>query len=384
MSGQLLTETDVVAFCREIKSCGECQLSRFCSPCNSKQGSFFCTSKVDSITSCRNASNICISPWPWWVYLCIALIILIILGILFILFYKCCTCLFVRVSEVELQRIKLTEMNFISKFLRPLSTSNDTKDLSSLGKWAIVTGASDGIGKAIAKELLNENLSLILIGRNKEKLKKVVSEFEEELHSGSKQEIRYFIMDFTNPYCYRDFKEYLKTIDDIAVLVNNVGISYPFAQYFEEVSDELLNELIEVNVRSVILMTHMIYKKLKEKKCGAILCIGSGSSQIQSDPLYSVYAATKGVAESLCRSLQSECISEGITVQCHIPMLVTTKLSKVKKESFFVISPKKMAVESIKKLRKGASLYSTSCPYFGHWIQLKLVSESKCHHEKNH
>ncbi|KAK6589326.1 hypothetical protein RS030_213439 [Cryptosporidium xiaoi] len=265
-------------------------------------------------------------------------------------------------------------MNFISRFIHPLFGLNMSKDLTSLGKWAIVTGASDGIGKAIAEELLNEKLSLILIGRNEEKLRRVVSEFEGILHSGSKQEIKYFVMDFNNPLCYADFKKYLKGIDDIGVLVNNVGISYPFAQYFEEVSDELINELIEVNVRSVILMTHMIYRKMKERKCGAILCIGSGSSQLQSDPLYSVYAATKGVAESLCRSLQPECISEGITVQCHTPMLVTTKLSKIKRESFFVISSKRMAVESIKKLKKGPSLYSTSCPYFGHWIQLKFVS----------
>ncbi|KAH7647423.1 hypothetical protein FG379_002544 [Cryptosporidium bovis] len=106
MNDQLLTETDVVSFCRRVKSCGECQLSGLRSPCNSGEGDFVRTSKVDSITSCRNTSNICISQWPWWIYLCLTFIFLIIMGILFILFYKCCTCLFVRVSEVELQEIR--------------------------------------------------------------------------------------------------------------------------------------------------------------------------------------------------------------------------------------------------------------------------------------
>ncbi|KAK6589201.1 hypothetical protein RS030_213438 [Cryptosporidium xiaoi] len=105
MSDQLLTETDVVSFCKRIRSFRECQLSRLCSTCNSG-GDFVRTSKVDSITSCRNTSNISISRWPWWIYLCLTFIFLIIMGILFILFYKCCTCLFVRVSEVELQEIR--------------------------------------------------------------------------------------------------------------------------------------------------------------------------------------------------------------------------------------------------------------------------------------
>ena len=82
---------------------------------------------------------------------------------------------------------------------------------------------------------------------------------------GSKQELQYFLMDFSDSSCYLKFKKYLETIDDIGVLVNNVGASYPFAQYFEELNTELLNELIEVNVRSVILMTHIVYGKMKER-----------------------------------------------------------------------------------------------------------------------
>ncbi|OII74206.1 steroid dehydrogenase KIK-I [Cryptosporidium ubiquitum] len=354
-----LTETDIFDYCRGIKSCGECQLSKFCSPCIISGGSeFFCTSKVDSIVSCRqnNISNICSSAWPWWIYLCIILLLLVVLGMILIILYKCCTCFFLKVQETELEDLK------------------SEKKLTSFGSWAIITGASDGIGKALAKELIKEDLNLILIGRNEEKLQNVVNELLFLKKSDSNQEIRYYIMDFTDPTCYSNFRRYLDTINDIGVLINNVGVSYPHAQYFEETSIDLINELIEVNVRSVLMMTHIVYNHMKKRDRGAILCIGSGSSQLQTDPLYSAYAATKSVSESLCRSLRAECESGNITIQCHTPMLVTTKLSKAKKETFFTISAKRFAAKSIEMLKRPPSVYSTIVPYFGHWLQLLLAN----------
>ncbi|KAH8583750.1 oxidoreductase [Cryptosporidium sp. chipmunk genotype I] len=358
-----LTETDIFDNCRSIKSCGECQLSKFCSPCKiSGSSEFFCTSKVDSIASCQQntMSNICASGWPWWIYLCLVLLSLVILGMTLIILYKCCTCLFVKVQETELEDLNRSE-----------------RKLTSFGNWAIITGASDGIGKAMAKEMAEEDLNLILIGRNEEKLRSVVDELLSLKKPDSRQEIRYYVMDFTNPTCYSSFCKYLDSIDDVGILINNVGVSYPHAQYFEETSIDLINELIEVNVRSVLMMTRIVYSHMKKRDRGAILCIGSGSSQLQTDPLYSAYAATKSVAETLCRSLRAECESKNITIQCHIPMLVTTKLSKVRKETLFTISTKKFCVESIKMLKKAPSVYSTAVPYFGHRLQLLIVSKIK-------
>ncbi|KAJ1607363.1 putative steroid dehydrogenase kik-i [Cryptosporidium canis] len=267
-------------------------------------------------------------------------------------------------------------MSYFSKILSNIYSlfHSTEKKLSSFGKWAIVTGASDGIGKAIAKELINENLSLILIGRNEEKLRIAVEELLSLKGKGSDQEIRYLLMDFTDPTCYSSFSKYLDTIKDIGVLVNNVGVSYPFAQYFEEIGVDLINELIEVNVRSVLMMTHIVYSYMKKNDRGAILCIGSGSSQLQSDPLYSAYAATKSVSESLCRSLRAECESRNIVIQCHTPMLVTTKLSKVKKETFFTISAERFAKDSIRELKRPRSAYTTIVPYFGHKLQLIIAN----------
>ncbi|XP_666678.1 F12A21.14 [Cryptosporidium hominis TU502] len=69
-------------------------------------------------------------------------------------------------------------MNYLSMAINKLFLllNRPEKKLTSFGSWAIITGASDGIGKAMAKELFEEDLNLILIGRNREKLQNVVNE----------------------------------------------------------------------------------------------------------------------------------------------------------------------------------------------------------------
>ena len=80
----------------------------------------------------------------------------------------------------------------------------------------------------------------------------------------------------------------------VGVLVNNAGLSYPYACYFHEVDEELMRSLIRVNVEGVTRVTHAVLPGMVERKRGAIVNIGSGAvSIVPSDLLYSVYAATK-------------------------------------------------------------------------------------------
>lgn len=81
---------------------------------------------------------------------------------------------------------------------------------------------------------------------------------------------------------------------DVGVLINNVGLSYPYARYFHEVDDKLLADLIKVNVEGTTKVTQAVLPGMLQRKRGAIVNIGSGASiVIPSDPLYAVYAATK-------------------------------------------------------------------------------------------
>jgi 17beta-estradiol 17-dehydrogenase / very-long-chain 3-oxoacyl-CoA reductase len=81
---------------------------------------------------------------------------------------------------------------------------------------------------------------------------------------------------------------------DVGVLVNNAGLSYPYARYFHEVDEELMRSLTRVNVEGVTGVTHTVLPGMVERKRGAIINIGSASaSVIPSHPMYSVYTATK-------------------------------------------------------------------------------------------
>lgn len=81
---------------------------------------------------------------------------------------------------------------------------------------------------------------------------------------------------------------------DVGVLINNVGMSYPYARFFHEVDEELLKNLIKVNVEGTTKVTQVVLPGMLKRKKGAIVNIGSGAAiVIPSDPLYAVYAATK-------------------------------------------------------------------------------------------
>ncbi|XP_037497767.1 very-long-chain 3-oxoacyl-CoA reductase 1 [Jatropha curcas] len=171
-------------------------------------------------------------------------------------------------------------------FLRP------AKDLKKYGSWALVTGPTDGIGKAFAFQLARKGLNLVLVGRNADKLKDVSDSI---LSRYSKVQIKTVVVDFSGDIDdgVKRIKETVEDLD-VGVLINNVGVSYPYARFFHELDEELLKNLIKVNVEGTTKVTQAVLPGMLKRKKGAIVNIGSGAAiVIPSDPLYAVYAATK-------------------------------------------------------------------------------------------
>merc|ERR1719450_829776 len=94
------------------------------------------------------------------------------------------------------------------------------KDLKKYGSWAVVTGATDGIGKAIAKQLAKRGINIVLISRSSDKLTTVA----EELVTFNVQ-VKTITYDFSDANNYGQIAEEIEDLD-IGILVNNVGISY--------------------------------------------------------------------------------------------------------------------------------------------------------------
>ncbi|OIV98456.1 hypothetical protein TanjilG_16783 [Lupinus angustifolius] len=247
-------------------------------------------------------------------------------------------------------------------FLRP------SKNLMKYGSWALITGPTDGIGKGFAFELARKGLNLVLVGRSPEKLKLVSDSIAAEF---GKIKVVTVVVDFSGDLDsgMEKIREAIEGID-VGVLVNNVGVSYPYARFFHEVDDEILRNLIKVNIEGTTKVTQLVLNGMLKRKKGAIVNIGSGAAiVIPSDPLYAVYAASKAYVDQFSRCLYVEYKKYGIDVQCQVPLYVATKMASIKRSSFFVPSTDGYAKAGVRWIG-----YEPRCtPYWPHTLLWALA-----------
>ncbi|XP_075062497.1 very-long-chain 3-oxoacyl-CoA reductase-B-like isoform X2 [Mixophyes fleayi] len=218
-------------------------------------------------------------------------------------------------------------------------------DLKKYGGWAVVTGATDGIGKAYAEELAQRGFDIVLISRTLTKLQRVADGIE--LQTGRKTKI--IQVDFTGgPEIYPKIEEGLKDLD-VGVLVNNVGMTYTDgANKFLDVPDvnQRLTDIINCNIMSAVQMTRIVLTKMVAKKKGLIINISSQTA-IHPIPLVTVYSATKVFVDYFSCGLNAEYKSEGITVQSVIPLLVSTPMMNNAEDNIIVKNAAEFAREAL-------------------------------------
>lgn len=215
------------------------------------------------------------------------------------------------------------------------------------GSWAVVTGATDGIGRALCDELARAGMNIVCVSRTQEKLDQAVAELKKDFKVDAKSIQADFSSTDTDAL-YASITSQLKGLD-VGVLINNVGMSYDHAQYLDALDTDKLDALIRMNVTSTTRMTHMVLPQMVARKKGAIVNVGSGHGSMKvGAPLYAVYSATKAYIDFFSRSLNAEYANKGIHVQCQVPLLVASKLSKIRKTSLFTPSPKEYAVAAVR------------------------------------
>ncbi|XP_014508292.1 very-long-chain 3-oxoacyl-CoA reductase-like protein At1g24470 isoform X1 [Vigna radiata var. radiata] len=241
--------------------------------------------------------------------------------------------------------------------------------IRTYGSWAVVTGATDGIGKAFACQLAERGLNLILVSRTLQKLEAVAREIKAK---NPKARVKVVAMDFA---C-GDLSEGLRRVEkaseglDVGLLVNNVGVTYPKAMFFDEVEESVWMKIVRVNVEGTTKVTKCVLRGMLERRKGAIVNIGSGAAAVlPSHPLFTVYAATKAYVEQFSRSLYVEYRQYGIHVQCQVPLYVATKMvSKVafiEKDSVFIPTAEAYARAAIAEI----GYKPKSIPYWAHSVQ---------------
>lgn len=235
----------------------------------------------------------------------------------------------------------------------------------SYGKWAVVTGATDGIGLAYAKQLAKNGLNIVLISRTRSRLESAAAEIKSACPT---VEVRIIQADFNSTdeaALYEHIGNELKDIT-VGILINNVGRSYPHAEYLDLLDNETVDSIIRMNVNSTTKMTQLVLPGMLKAKKGAIINVSSAAGVVHTgDPLYTIYSATKSYVDFFSRSLHTEYAHKGIHVQCQVPYFVTTKLAKIRRSSLTVPTPNQYAKAALRHIGYGV----TVVPYWAHAVQ---------------
>lgn len=188
---------------------------------------------------------------------------------------------------------------FLFKFIRSVIRGiwvvffRPAKNLKKYGSWAVITGCTDGLGRAIVFELASKGLNIVLVGRDPEKLKAVSIEIGRRYKLIETKDVVIDFLKHTGAEISKLIEEGIEGLD-IGILINVAGVNYPTARYFHEVDEDFMYSLLKVNIDSVTWMTKSVLPVMIRKRKGAIVNIGSGSSAIiPSSPLFTLYASTK-------------------------------------------------------------------------------------------
>lgn len=192
-------------------------------------------------------------------------------------------------------------------------------------KTALITGATSGIGKAIARKLADDNYQLIITGRRQDRLE----ELKQELGKKNTPEILPLAFDVRD---HEAVKKHVQEIPDhlspVDVLVNNAGLAAGLAGIHEG-DVENWEQMIDTNIKGLLYMTRQITPGMVEQQSGHVVNIGSlaGKEMYEKG---NVYSATKHAVDALNKGMRLDLVQHGIKVTNVNPGLVETEFSLVR------------------------------------------------------
>jgi len=204
--------------------------------------------------------------------------------------------------------------------------------------WALVTGATDGIGKKFCEELAKEGFNIILVSRSLEKLKRTSAQIKQLYPSIKTFEIEYDFSKLSNANDYLQTFKNLQENFDISILVNNVGTDYEKMFKLLEM-DEMYNYL-NVNITPQTVLTRIFYDKMnKREKRSAIINLSSYAADFPF-AMKSLYSATKIFNHYLSMALSEENYGDKIDFLSVKPLGVETPLSGKRANNIIAITSK--------------------------------------------
>ncbi|MDH6254086.1 short-subunit dehydrogenase [Chryseobacterium sp. H1D6B] len=246
--------------------------------------------------------------------------------------------------------------------------------------YAVVTGASQGLGKAFAENLAAKNINVILISLPGQHLKELSQRLAETYHIKTD----YYEVDLSITENVFRLTEWLNTSFDIYILINNAGLGG--TRKFVEATPEYINTILQVNVTATSLITHQLLPNLLRQPKAYILNV---SSMAAFSPIgfKTVYPASKSFIHSFSRGLYEELKNTNVFVSVVNPGAMKTNLDvckRIEKQGFLgkltLLDPNKVARYCIIQLFKRDSVIMVNpvswmiMKMLPIWIRLPLMT----------
>lgn len=181
------------------------------------------------------------------------------------------------------------------------------------GKVALVTGGSKGLGKAMARGLVEAGADVVISSRTESDLRKAL----DEILAGTQRKGKYLVADMGNREAVKKLaKDATDAFGRIDILINNAGSNKP--QAVDQIDDKTWDEIIELNLSSVMALTRDLVPQMKERKWGRIIHISSIMGYLSKEKR-NVYSATKSALLGFARASAIDLGPFGITVNCIAP-----------------------------------------------------------------
>ncbi len=247
---------------------------------------------------------------------------------------------------------------------------------------ALITGASSGIGRDMARILNNLNYDIIITARNEESLK----ELKKELNEKNNNKVDIYLADLSKEEeCLKIYNEVKEKYQNIDLLINNAGFGLCGKMINTDLETEM--KMIDTNIKAVHILTKMFLKDMVQRDSGRILNVASVAA-FMAGPLMATYYASKNYVLRFSQAIKEELKKDKSNVKISVlcPGPVNTNFNKVANVKFALksLSSEYVAKYAINKTLKGKFLiipgWKIKITRFLSKISPDTISTKICYH----
>lgn len=194
---------------------------------------------------------------------------------------------------------------------------SETSSIKVYGEWALITGASEGIGKGFARVCAANGYKLLMIARRVSLLEQTANEISSEFGV----EVKTLSVDLTEESSIDTIIDFCEGLE-VGLLINNAAYSFP-AEFLSMKASHIQRQIM-INVQVIAMLSHHFGNAMKQRSRGGIINVSSKTGEIAM-PYFAMYSATKAFISTFSESLWYELKDYGVDVLALKPCQTATE-----------------------------------------------------------